>query len=150
MKGSLGDSFSTEPFLHFALCKLSSFSLSTNLSFCFAVQDEPGLCLLFSSFALSFVISKTALELQLTKRCPALPQAKHLRVMQEVETLMPLQHEQLQFWKSRLIILRCHIFTCLHMSFFDRKVKFVCLTKHDGIIWENAGKNNMHMAAERE
>ena len=42
---------------------------------------EPGLCLVFCNFALRLLISKAAFEVQLSKRCPALPQTRHLRAI---------------------------------------------------------------------
>ena len=69
--------------------------------------------------------------------------------MQMVDTMMSL-HEQPQFWKSRLIILRCHILTWKQMNFSVSADEIGLVDKHDANIWENAEKMNMQMAAEHD
>ena len=39
----------------------------------------PALCLVFSNFDLNLLISRAALELQLSKRCPTWPHPRHVR-----------------------------------------------------------------------
>ena len=69
---------------------------------------EPGLCLVSSNSALSLLISKAVFEVQLSNRCPALPQPRHLRLIEISRQILPMQ-------TANVVCLR-KIFACADLT----------------------------------
>ena len=68
---------------------------------------EPGLCLVFSNFAQSLLILKAAFEVQLSNRCPAVPQPRHLRDIKMTRQILPMH--------TASLVSMLKIYTCANL-----------------------------------